>query len=493
MSLLTLLLIIFVAALLLSYLMVKVWKKSKQWLMTFLQNYIGILFIVSGFVKAIDPLGTAYKMDDYFAAFEVLFQNSWFSFLSPVFPFLTEYSILISVLMIVFEMLLGVMLILGAFPLFTAWGFLLLIILFLFLTGYTYLTGYVPPDINFWHFSQWTAFDAANMKVTTCGCFGDFITFAPFTSFMKDVVLFFPGIYFVIFNKKMHQLGKPFTRKLIAGISTALFVLYCMSNYYWNIPHFNLRPYKNGVNILEQQQKEADAASRTEPLRWHLKNKATGETIIVKNSEFDYAKYPTEQWEYVHTDFTEPEIPTTQISDFQVESFDGNIMTEDLLTYKGLTLVLVMEKLESKPIPTYVTVSDTVFRMDTSWIAETDSFTVVQNIQEIKNYNVTKYNHEWKSSYLKRFEQKIKPFVDDAKKANIKVVALVGGDADQVESFKEKTGLDIEYYTGDNIVLKTIIRSNPGILLLSNGTIIEQWHWRRLPDFDSYSRNLKVD
>lgn len=493
MSLLTLLLIILVVAGLLSYLMIKVWKKSKQWLMTFLQNYIGILFIVSGFVKAIDPLGTAYKMDDYFAAFEVLFQNSWFSFLTPLFPFFTEYSVLFSVLMIVFEMLLGVMLIIGAFPLFTAWGFLLLIILFLFLTGYTYLTGYVPPEINFWHFSKWSDFDPANMKVTTCGCFGDFITFAPFTSFMKDVVLFFPGVYFVIFHKKMHQLGKAFFRKIVAGIATILFILYCMSNYYWDIPHFNLRPFKNGVNILNQQEKEAEAASKTEPLRWHLKNKKTNETIIVKNADFDSAKYPTDLWEYIHTDFSKPEIPTTQISDFYIESFEGNLMTEDILNYKGLTMVLVMEKLESKAIPKYVTVSDTIFRMDTIQNAMQDSFNLVKNIQEIKNYNVTRYDHEWKNSYLNRFEQKIKPFVNDAKKADIRVIALVGGDVDQVTSFKEKTGLDIEYYTADNILLKTMIRSNPGIMLLSNGTIIEQWHWRRLPDFDNYSRNLKVD
>lgn len=493
MSLLTLLLIILVAAALLSFLMIKVWKKSRQWLMTFLQNYIGILFLVSGFVKAIDPLGTAYKMEDYFAAFEVLFQNSWFSFLSPVFPFFAEYAILFSVLMIVFEMLLGVMLIFGAFRVFTAWGFLLLIILFLFLTGYTYLTGYVPPDVNFWDFSKWTEFNKDFMKVTTCGCFGDFITFAPFTSFMKDVVLFFPGLYFVIFHRKMHQIGKPFFRKTLTAVSAIAFVLYCMSNYYWDIPHFNLRPFKNGVNILEQQQKEADAASKTELLAYHLKNKATQETIIVQAADYKFENYPTEQWEYVHTEFTEPEIPTTQISDFQIESYEGNIMTEDILSYKGLTLILVMDKLDSKATPKYVQTADTIFRMDTMMIAETDSFTVAKNIQEIKQYTVKRFDHSWKNSYLNRFEKKIKPFVDDAKKANIRIVALTGADADQVASFREKTGLEIEYYKVDDIILKAMIRSNPGIMLLSNGTIIEQWHWRRLPDFDNYSRNLKVD
>ena len=92
----------------------------------------GALFIFSGWVKAIDPLGTAYKMEQYFAEFESTFEHTWFSFLAPMFPFLSEYAISFSVFMIIFEIVLGLMLLIGAAPKFTSWAFFLLVAFFTF-------------------------------------------------------------------------------------------------------------------------------------------------------------------------------------------------------------------------------------------------------------------------------------------------------------------------------------------------------------------------
>ncbi len=92
------------------------YQKHKNVLMSFAQIFCGLFFIFSGAVKAVDPLGTAYKLEQYFAEFESVFADTWFSFLAPLFPFLSEYAVAFSVLMIILEIVLGIFLIIGHAP-----------------------------------------------------------------------------------------------------------------------------------------------------------------------------------------------------------------------------------------------------------------------------------------------------------------------------------------------------------------------------------------
>ena len=179
------------------------WQKSKNILITFLQSFCGALFIFSGWVKAIDPLGTAYKMEQYFAEFKVTFSQTSLSSEADIFPVMAEYAIVFAVIMIVLEIVLGIMLLFGIYQKITAWSFFLLILFFTFLTGFTYLTGYVPEGVNFFSFSQWGDYVETNMKVTDCGCFGDFIKLKPKVSFLKDIFLLVPAILFIVFNKNL--------------------------------------------------------------------------------------------------------------------------------------------------------------------------------------------------------------------------------------------------------------------------------------------------
>ena len=204
-----------IAAIILTVVIVLGTKKSKAWWMSYLQNFTGLLFIFSGFVKAIDPLGTAYKMEQYFAEFETTFQATSASFLAPLFPWLSEYSIGFSVFMIVLEIILGIMLVVGSRPKLTAWLFLLMILFFAFLTGFTYLTAYVPSGVNFFDFAQWGPYKETNMRVTDCGCVGDFLKLVPRVSFFKYLVLLVPAILFVLQSKLMHQFFPPFNRSWI--------------------------------------------------------------------------------------------------------------------------------------------------------------------------------------------------------------------------------------------------------------------------------------
>ena len=183
MTLTTLTIGVAIAALILTLVGKFAFDRVENYFISYLQNFTGALFIFSGWVKAIDPLGTAYKMEQYFAEFESTFQDTWFSFLAPLFPQLSEYSASFSVFMIVLEIVLGVMLLVGMWRKFTAWTFFLIVAFFTFLTGFTYLTGYVPEGVNFFQFGKWGEYVSTNMKVTDCGCFGDFLKLEPRVSF----------------------------------------------------------------------------------------------------------------------------------------------------------------------------------------------------------------------------------------------------------------------------------------------------------------------
>jgi len=199
--------------------------------LSFLQNFCGCLFIFSGGVKAVDPLGTAFKMEQYFGEFQATFQDTAFDFMAGLFPVLSSYSIGFSVVMIVLEVLIGIMLVIGARAKLTSWIFFLLIAFFTVLTGFTYLTGYVPTTSNFFSFSEWGPYTSTNMRVTDCGCFGDFLKIEPKLSFMKDVVLLLPALVFLFKHKDMHRLFSKTTRNIIVGVSTIGLIWYCLSNF----------------------------------------------------------------------------------------------------------------------------------------------------------------------------------------------------------------------------------------------------------------------
>ena len=183
MNLGSLLLLIGTIAIVLTLISSMVIRGKKNWILQFLQYFSGTLFIISGLVKAVDPLGTAYKMEQYFAEFESTFSATWMSWISSIFPFLSGHSAGFAIVMIVLEILLGIMLVLGTWKKLTAWAFFLLVVFFTILTGFTFLTGYVPSGGNFFDFGSWGPYTVSNMRVTDCGCFGDFIKLEPRVSF----------------------------------------------------------------------------------------------------------------------------------------------------------------------------------------------------------------------------------------------------------------------------------------------------------------------
>lgn len=465
-------------------------KKSRNWFLSYLQNFAGTLFIVSGWVKAIDPLGTAFKMEQYFAEFQSTFADTWFSFLASVFPLLSEYAIGFSVFMIVLEIVLGLALILGARPKWAAWLFLLIIAFFSFLTGFTFLTGYVPEGVNFFSFSEWGAYDKNNMKVTDCGCFGDFLKLEPKVSFFKDIVLLVPALLFVFFSKRMHQLLNPLIRTVILFLATAGLLFYCLSNYSWDLPHTDFRPFKEGTDVANQLQAEREASANA-PVSYQLVNKAEGKEVTLSMDEFmkEYKKYPKEEWEYNQIK-GKPAIPITKISDFAIDDPARGQVTDSILQKKGPHFMIVSYKMPSLGEQTVQMMAfDTLFRTDTIILEVSNDTQLVRSVVSVDEVPYETTVPVWKDPYLKSWKDVLQPFVQKAQESGIPVYAVTKPmDPDPIQDFKGRVGADYPFYQADDILLKTIIRSNPGFVLWKDGVIVKKWHYKQLPDFEEVQK-----
>lgn len=183
---------------------------------------VGLLFIFSGLIKANDPLGLSYKMQEFFEAW------NWYSF--------NNYTLALSLVMNVFEVLAGVAVIIGwRMKLFT-WLLLLLIIFFAFLTGYAVFSG----------------------KIKTCGCFGDCLPLTPAQSFTKDIFLF--ALILLLFINKNNFISS--VKSSTAITLLALCILFTSGLQFYVMKHLPLLdclPYKKGNNILKEMQPPPNA------------------------------------------------------------------------------------------------------------------------------------------------------------------------------------------------------------------------------------------
>ncbi len=180
----------------------------------FSRIFVGLLFIISGLIKLNDPVGFSFKLAEYFG--ETVLNL----------PFLIPYALAIAVLIVIFETVLGFMLLIGFKRKFTVWSLLLMIVFFTFLTFYS----------------------AYFNKVTDCGCFGDALKLTPWQSFTKDVVL----LFFILILFVNQKLIKPLFSDKIQNILTLLSIALCAFMGYWVLNHLPLkdfRAYKVGTNI----------------------------------------------------------------------------------------------------------------------------------------------------------------------------------------------------------------------------------------------------
>lgn len=352
---------------------------------------VGILFIFSGFIKLNDPVGFSYKLQEYFSEQVLDIQ------------FLIPFALIIAILIVIFELVLGIMLLIGYVPKFTTWCLLLMILFFTFLTFYS----------------------AYFNKVTDCGCFGDAIPLTPWQSFYKDIALLVL-ILILFFNRKyITPVFAPASHRWIIFASFMLCFTFC---YYvlMHLPVFDFRPYKVGNNIPEKMKLPEEARKAEVTYSW--KFEVDGEEKIIRNN----GAYPQMEGEFIGVETSqEGENAIPPIHDFVIEGEDGDITQE----------VLSAEK---------------VFLM------------VAYNIQ---------------STELEGYEA-IKRLSEEAKQKGYMVLGLTASGSELQKKLRRKYALDFPFYQADETALKTIVRSNPGILVLNKGTITQKKHWNDASDIE---------
>ena len=481
MTLTTIILIIALAAILLTLVTHFVFNATKNLGVSLLQNFCGAWFLFSGYVKVADPLGTAYKMEQYFDEFSTTAAGTMFSFLEPVFQWSSGISIYISMFMVVLEVVLGLMLILGTKPKFTAWAFFWIMVSFTVLTGFTFLTGYVPTGSNFFEFSAWGKYVETNMRVTDCGCFGDFLKLEPYTSFLKDCFLMIPAIVFLVMNGKMHQVFSSRTRSAISWASVVIASVFGMSNFVWGLPFHDFRPFAEGVNIRERRALEEEAASNVDIIAYGITNKATGEYIELPYEDYlkRYKDFPEKEFELDQIT-SELTVPHTKISEFELEDEEGAPVQDEILNFEGYTAMFVAYKLYDKGKERKtMTVKDSMFVVDEeNPESDVKVFAGFQDRSEVADITM------WAPWYTKKWTEHAVPFADAAEAEGWKVFAATAyTDNARIDAFRHAVQFAHPIYKGDDIMLKTIIRSSPGLLILKDSKVIAKYHVNDIPEF----------
>jgi hypothetical protein len=408
-------------------------------LLSFLQNFVGSLFIFSGFVKAVDPMGTSIKMHEYFEAMKIEFFN-------PI-------STPLTVAMLVAELSLGVMLLIGWRPKITTSLLLLLNVFFLMLTGYTYISGFEPTNpffviaiiafifvcigaifehgsVRFWTlligfgtivvallFMKFTSllltkpFDPKGMKVTDCGCFGDFMKLKPWQTFYKDCILTFMALVLALRHYNIKPVFTIMARNVIALVMVVGSFFFCLYNFVWSEPVIDFRPYAIGEDI--NANRVAKVPEKKE-FTFIYKNKKTG-----ANKEYTTAEISS---------------PTADVS-----------VHPDDWTYVDRKEVILDEGIPA--------------RISNLFIFNEDGVQITDSLLHDPNYSLVVVAPLLNETHESVFTDKINPIAQACDKAGIKIFTLTK-DLDVAETFRHKYQTAYPFYTTDDAAIKgTINRS----------------------------------
>jgi len=280
---------------------------------TIARVFVGGLFIFSGLVKAIDPLGLTYKMQEFFEV--------WASegYATGVMNWLNNHSFFFTIVMITLEVALGVALLVGWRKKLTLRLLLLLMLFFTFLTSYVLFSG----------------------KIRSCGCFGDCIPLTPIQTFTKDIILFALVIFLILKQRFIEPLFKellPFAIVLVSVIATGLLQMHVIEH----LPLADCLPYKKGNNILELRKMPADA----------VPDKYSYSFIYEKDGvkkEFN-KDFPDSTWKFVdrkQTLIEKGKNNVPKINDFSLTDSSGSDATENILNTAAYYLFFLKDMDES--------------------------------------------------------------------------------------------------------------------------------------------------
>jgi len=359
---------------------------------------IGLLFVFSGFVKAVDPLGSAYKIHDYLEAFNL----SW----------LLPASTVMAVLLNIAEFFIGFAILFRIrVPIF-AWGALL------FMVFFTPLTLYL----------------ALKNPVSDCGCFGDFIVLSNWDTFFKNIGFLLFSITLFINRKEVNPL---FTSKslqigtALVGLFFALIIQVYALRY---DAIFDFRPWKVGNKIADYVVPTMEKAEIMLVYKNNQTNKEelfTAENLPWEDSIRMANLTFVEQRKTIIQPFKE-----APIHDFIIANREGDVLTEEIISYSNYIFMVVAYDLSSTNI---------------------ESFALLNQ------------------------------FAQACQKDSISMVLLTGSTYNEIDVFAKQVALKFPVYIADPIALKTVIRSNPGTLLLRDGYVMDKWPFRKMITYQEFT------
>ena len=357
---------------------------------------LALTFILSGYVKAIDPLGTQYKLNDYAAAMHLSeYIPDWLTLTGAIALAMTEFA-------------------LGIFMLFAIRRHLVSRLMTAMMVMMTLITVWI--------------FIANPVK--DCGCFGDAIKLTNGETLLKNIVLLAAAIVTAMRPLDMARLISKSNQWIVTNYTLVYIVctsLYCL----YALPTFDFRPYHIGADIKKGMEIPEGAEQPEFETTFILKK--NGQT-----REFTLDNYPDSTWEFVDSKTVqtrqgyEPPIHDFSLTDTET----GDDITDNVLSHKGYTFLLISRSLA---------------------YADDSNFGDIDQIYEY------------------------------ASEHNIPFYCVTASTDDDINRWRDLTGAEYPFCNADETTLKTIIRSNPGLLLLKDATVIGKWSHNQLPDPDEFT------
>ena len=375
--------------------------KTKERIVLALQLFVGAVFVFSGFVKAVDPLGGLYKITDYLNAFH------WDALKVLGFSGMTIMSAV--------EFVLGVGLLLGIQKKMVTLGTLA------FMVFYTPLTLYL----------------AIANPVSDCGCFGDALVITNWQTFWKNVILL---AAVVLIWEWLGYSKRGFCKKAEWAVLGYTFVFSLIISVYCfqNLPIMDFRPYRIGANIQEGMSYPEGAK----------KDSIRTTFIYEKNGvkqEFNMQNYPKDtSWHFVDSknEIVEKGYEPP-IHDFVLNHSDDGDITDLVLEDTNYVFLLVAHNLTE--------------------------FNIVTNPGGCHYDNSEKVNSAYEYAHAHGYK--------------FYCLTATSEGTEEMNSYLAATNAKYEYLNADEIMLKTIIRSSPGLMIIKKGTVVNKWALKNIPTF----------
>ena len=347
---------------------------------------LALVLVLSGFVKAVDPKGTMYKLQEYADAFSIdAFSNEWLLFFA--------------IILAAAEFLIGVFLLMGAYRRFMATIAFLVFIIFTPFTLYVAISDIVPD----------------------CGCFGDAIGMSNIASFLKNLFLLSLSVI-VFLGRRRFVVNITAKNRWMVSLFAVFYIAFVETISLSYVPVLDFRNYAVGNNLRELVQGENDTYKLV------MAFEKDGETRL-----FEQDSLPDESWMFVENrSLLVAEGRKPVIGDFAILDWESDYdVAEDILADTGFVCIVVAEFLEEA----------SVGRVD--------------KINDLYDYCLDK---------------------------NVTFLAVTASGEDDIELWRKRTGAEYPVYWADNMLLRSMTRANPGVVLLNDGVIVGKWNVAAMPE-----------